>query len=496
MGKQIETTLKSFDGGMNPDVRDQGDDSFALSYNLDTLDNNKSLKAKKTFVAIADNGEKITRFLYAKLAAGGYRMYGLGQDTGGQPKVFIGNPPVQNTPYWDAYQAGTVGAVATNVFFEYKDYLYFWQNGTILSRKLLTGGETFTESYQTISYTNVAQPVRHSADDIAYFFSDNKVHKLNDTSWTSNALTLPSDLKIVGGAEYGNYLAILCSPIQAGTAESVLFLWDRDSSLSTISAKVKLGVGEVYHIGSNDTGLFITQIVNTISAYGANYNEGFVIKHYNGFLTEKKFNDSATQAYFNSISLSGNSIMVGRDFYFPLQLTTTKDNVTYNFIMSAKFEKEEIIITANQSIDSVSGSINGIYEVTGQWYVSHSTTPLTFESALGSTFADGALETHIYATESRTQSKQLLGATVTTDPLDTGESVNIKYRIDEQTSWTTILTADTDDDVAHHAVNEDGGVGELPTLYKEIQFRLEGSGGTEITGFSFKEEVLEDDRPY
>ena len=63
-------------------------------------------------------------------------------------------------------------------------------------------------------------------------------------------------------------------------------------------------------------------------------------------------------------------------------------------------------------------------------------------------------------------------------------SVVLKYRKDEETSYTTIFTHTTDNSLSHSAINIESSGATLPE-YREIQFRIESTGNAEITSFSF-----------
>ena len=305
-------------------------------------------------------------------------------------------------------------------------------------------------------------------------------------------LTLPDNLKIVGGAPYGSHLAILCSAKTTGSAESVLFIWDRDTSLAEVSAKINLGFGEAVHIGNDNNGIFITQIVNRVAGLGQN-NEAIVIKYFNGRIIEKRINVSSTEQYFNTATLTGNAISTDNIFFFPLKLITSKDTVTYNFIFAATIVNGEIIVTANQNISGLSSdkSINGILEVSGTWFVSHSTSSTIF-SQTSSTYQQGAIETLLYDGGDSSITKKLLGVTVMTAPMTSTSQIVLLYRKDEETSWTTIYTDGTDNSISHTAINIESSGATLPE-YKEIQFRIESTGGAEITGLKFRSELIDKD---
>lgn len=532
----IETPLKNIAGEMTDSIRNEKHNGFAFAYNFDIPEPSR-LVAKRDFTVITDNSEKIYRMLYAKFLDGAsleYHIYGMGKEADGDPKLW--EKDVTETA-WAAVSGAefTTGDIETRAFFYYKNYLYLFQNGTVLSRfGDLTSSPSKTESYQALSYTNVAQPVHHPADDIAYFFQDNLVHKLDNTSWTGSALILPNNLKIVGGAPYGDYLAILCSPIQTGTAESMLYLWDRDSSLTTISAKINLGFGDAYHIGSDDNGVFITQMSQSSAVGLSEYNTKLKIKYYRGFLIEKEISSDSTFGYLKNILLNGaqatsylNSVTVGKNFYFPATFSTTKDAVKYDVIFKCHVENGVILITPEINVPSIASGqgIEGIFELHKFWFVSYGSSPVVVQTSNSGTYASAALESVIYSVEDPSNKKDLVGITVFTEPLIAGASYTLKYRKDNETSWTTIFSVSaitagafvigteytilsvgttdftligasantvgvqfvatgvgtgtgtaTDSSISHSAVNIES-TGENFGRFNQVQFRLESTGG-------------------
>ena len=518
MGKILEIKIDNFSKEMTDSVRNENHNGFAFAYNFDIPEPSR-LVARRSFTAITASNEQIYRFLYTKFKSGAtvvYRLYGMGKSVSTADPILYQRE--LTAAGWTAVTGGefATGDIEPRVFFYYKNYVYLFQavNGTtsaVLSRfGDLTGTPSKTEDAVVTDFsgsdigvvTNVAQPVHHPADDIAYFFMDNKVHKLNNTAWTANALTLPDNLKIVGAAPYGDFLAILCSPIESGTTESFLYLWDRDSSLTTISAKINLGVGDAYHIGSDDNGVFIAMIRKSIADLGE-YNTKLVIKYYRGFLIEKEFSSASAAGYFKDILLNGasanqylNSIMVGSGFYFPATLSTSKDSVKYDVIFKAKMVNGEVILSANTNYPSIAAgqSLNGIFELTGYFFVSYGSTPLTAYNAISSVFSSAAMESMIYSVGDPSNKKDLIGVTVFTEPLIAGASYTLKYRKNAETSWTTIFTESTDDSVSHSSVNIES-TGAILGQFKQIQFRVESEGGANITGFSFKVDILST-KPY
>ncbi len=78
---------------------------------------------------------------------------------------------------------------------------------------------------------------------------------------------------------------------------------------------------------------------------------------------------------------------------------------------------------------------------------------------------------------------------VYTAPVPSGGSVTAKYRIDNETSYTTIGTLSTLGAVSRDFISIEATDTPFPA-FKEIQFRLESTGGTEVTGFKILPESL------
>ena len=161
-----------------------------------------------------------------------------------------------------------------------------------------------------------------------------------------------------------------------------------------------------------------------------------------------------------------------------------RKNENSNFALAVDFI-EEAVDTANFFINSFGAA--GDY-----WFISHSA-----ESAGKVTKTDDAANytiTSIYDTQifnggDVASYKDLIDATVTTVFLPTAGQVVLRYRIDEETSYTTIFTNTTNNSISRtlNLIASSGAA--LPKDYKEIQFRIESTGGAEITGLSFREDI-------
>jgi hypothetical protein len=74
--------------------------------------------------------------------------------------------------------------------------------------------------------------------------------------------------------------------------------------------------------------------------------------------------------------------------------------------------------------------------------------------------------------------------TVTTSPITAG-SVTVKYKADGDSSWSTIGSYSTVGGVGHDFYGIESSGASFKT-FGEVKFRLESTGGVEITGFKMK----------
>ena len=77
---------------------------------------------------------------------------------------------------------------------------------------------------------------------------------------------------------------------------------------------------------------------------------------------------------------------------------------------------------------------------------------------------------------------KLTSAGVMVEPLPAAGQVVIKYKKDEETSFTTIFTHATDDSLFHEAINIESSGAALPE-FRELTLRIESTGGAVITGY-------------
>lgn len=499
MGKIFTQTINRFDGGLSEDKRVQDSSKFSLTKHFDVFTYpHKLVPYVKTEISPPGGTDltrcKIVKFLYAPFTSG-YRLFGYGIDYingTNRPKVFTydidaGTPDVTN---WGEPANGecTVNNRNTEVFFYYKDYIYMWSGGTVLVRHNATGNTAFNNAYQSINYTNVAQPVHHPADDNAYFFADNIVYKQTDnaTGW-STVLTLPTSLKITCACAYGNYLAIGCATLGTSEVQSLVFLWDRDSSLTTVSDKLDFGSGALVHLANLDNKLI--GIVNGYLnlTYGLGKGKLFIRQANGNFAAT--LNEIMTDTTISAAGFPSTRVVKDNILYFPLHAPLNGDTRLGIWAVNGSGRATLALVQEGAT------SYEGIYVMANIWWIAHSndgTVSRTDDNAVYSSTLSSVYESLILNGGDSSKKKKLTFVNVTTEKLPAAGTVVLKYRIDGATSWTTIFTNSTDDSMSHTAVNIESSGAELPE-YREIELQVNSAGGAVITGIKLGWETIDDD---
>jgi len=474
--------IERFDDGMNPDFRsDRGvqriqhfkTHPYKLVPQLSTEANeSKSLGIK--------------RFAYAPWLTG-YNLFGLGVNASNHPAVYMkdttGADVINNgwsTPSGgDGAASGSLGT--NNILFPYKNYLHFFSGGTNLSRYLAVGSPALTLNYQSITYGTVADPVHHPADDCAYFFADNKVYRLNGSSWEGEVLALPDNLKIVSGNAVGNFLEIACAP-KSGFGPSVSYLWDRDSSLSTVAGQIHWGEGNIIHTGYLKGVLVGVIDYFTSSIFGHDKGK-VIIKPANGEWEPRVFEVDGTDAG----NFTGNKHIVDDMLHF---LRLTRGGQTLEGIWAVDSRGRVSIPVSDEDVST--GRIQGIYKTGEYWWLAHSGDGSVNRTNDQNTYAyTSILETNVIGKAD--EQSQFYGATIPFEPLPSGASVTLKFKKVGESSWTTMKTVSTAGATTLSAIKS--GVSKAP-VFNEIQYRVESTGGAVIAaGLEFVHET-HDKKPY
>jgi len=437
----------------------------------------------------------IENFVYARITSGGstsYRLYGLGKVSGqSYAQIYVYDIDTAFTGGWailaDARSKSAVGNRSNKIFFYYKDYIYVSSNN-VIQRFHTTGGDNYNDNYKAVELGD-CQPIHHQSDDCAYFFTANAVHRLNNTTFdggtTTPVLQLPTNLLIKSACQYGDYLAIGCVSLGNSDKYSVIFLWDRDSTLTTLSERIDLGRGSLIHLANLNGKLMA--VINYFSDSGVSAGRGkILIRQISGqyAITINELNlDTAISSPSTSKFIKDNKL------YFPLKATLNGDT-RYGIWaldslgrLSLDFIEEEV----------GTGNYVNIYATGNIWWIAHSNDGSVNRTNDQEVYTNTSIyESLILNGGNSRLTKKLIGVEVMFEPLPANGQVVLKYRKDADldSAWAAIYTYTTDDGISHGAINIEADGSNLPQ-YKEIQFRIESTGGAVITGLEIKEEVID-----
>lgn len=518
MGKLYEQKINDFTGGLSDSPRQPIFNMGSLIKHFDIFSDGKKLTPYRsteadtaTNVSATDAKQYDIRDFQLGLDG---KLYALGKNGSGYPKVMTkADPTTGNWLASDGSNAATAigegnGARISGCFIEWQGAFWFFQGTNQVAKCTLAG--TITNSVATVgsTITSVAQGVINN--NTLYLFYNNKVVTVSAAGAVSDNVftTIPSDMRITSATRYGSYLAIGCAYGTATTTKpvgrSVVVIWDMVQT-TTASDVIDWGEGALRVLGiiegricgvsdkylSSSLGLTRGSMVIRLWAGGAPQ----VMKELIANQTVTA-NTATVTRFPNNVIIKNNKMYWAASVPFALSTSTEstyhlgiwvfgRKNVNSNFALSLDYI-EEGVSASNFFINSFGSA--GDY-----WFINHSADGSVTKTDDTATYSFTSIyETQILNGGDSSEKKKLLGVTVYTAPLPAAGNIVLKYRLDEETSFTQIFTDGTDNSLSHSAINIESTGVTLPE-FKEIIFRIESTGGAEITGLKFKYEVIDKD---
>lgn len=487
--------INTFAGGQTIETRSNNSKLSQLIQHFDAFSSPNQLTPHRSYVTGDSNQatDQIANFEFY-----GGILYGNGIRAA-TSNADVWSASSISTPVWSDISfasSGSPRSVGDLPFFKaYKNFIYGVRGARYVWKFNISNGAVSTSDADLTAYSTVSNGVIHSKDDILYVGYDNKIALNNAGSWTTAALTLPTNCYITSICEYGNYLAIMAASTDIDV-QTVVYLWDRDSSLTTISEKVDWGSG---------TGKILEVVdgilVGIIQFNSGNYfNSRIMGRYWDGGSRAIKFfelyGSSATALATNFKQKFNNRVL------FPMGIQI--DGMSYYVIaavgrasssdgLGINFE----YLTANDS--SVGQGVNvqlGFILVGDYMYQSYvdnaAAYVMTKTDSDPNYTAISAYQTlinHKMPEEDRLLPKKLYSVSVSNAPLSASQQMVVKYRVDGG-SWATILTktaSSPDTDVIAYQTNVPA-TGQF-TGGREFEFRIESTGGAKPTGLIYIYEV-------
>jgi len=494
MAKIVELKINNFSGGVSDDPREANSTKFQITEHFDVFSQPnrlvpyRSLEADtETSVSSTDLKQYAVKdFLYASASA---KLYGLGKTAGGFTKIV--QKADATTGLWTtpASSEGN-GAVLNGCFVEYKDYLWGFQGTTkVWKWGLLSGTPTITNAAGTVgSISSVAQGVI-AKDDNLYMPYNNKLVRVNAGGTVQDAvLTLPTNFKITSIANFGNYLAIGCAPISTFNGQSKVFLWNLTSP--DVQEVIDWGEGELRVLESIE-GMLVgitDRYLNNATGAGRG---SMIIQVYQGG-SPQVIKEVFTEALSGKSLPLSKAVKNNRVFFAAKIMTNTagteyregiwsfgRKNVNYPFALTLDIIDTNISTSGIQSFGTAANYFFIAHSGDGSVDKTDDTAVYTFTSVY---------ESQIFDFGDVDSDKTLISLKVSFDKLLSGQSLTAKYRVDGATSWTTIGTFNTAGDISKTFLVVESTTAAFVSG-REYEFRLEGTGGLEITGMTARARI-------
>jgi hypothetical protein len=276
-------------------------------------------------------------------------------------------------------------------------------------------------------------------------------------------------------------MAIGTAPISTYNGISRVFLWNLYSS--DIQESIDWGEGELRVLETIEGG-FIVGITDRWLNNSVGAGKGsMIIQVYSGGVAQV-VKEVFTQALVGKTIPTSKAVRNNRLFWSAKIMTDDgyregiwsfgRKNVNYNWALNLDIIDENVNTGGIQSFDIAGNYFFISYNGDGSIDKTNDEAVYTFTSVL---------ETQIQNFGYYKEDKQLDSLEVSFAPILTGQSLVAKYKIDDDSMWTTIGTVSTVGDVSHTFRNIES-TGDAFASGREFKFRLESLGGLEIVEWS------------
>lgn len=490
--KPLPVIIKNFFGGISDDPRKVSANEFQITKHFDIfsqpnrLTPYRSLEADtETSVSATDLKQYLVRdFLYASTSA---KLYGLGQTGAGLTKIVQKADATSGLWTLPASSEGN-GAVWNGCFVEYKDYLWGFQGtNQIWKWGLLSGTPSITNTASggTVgaTITSVANGViTPGTGDLYLAYNNVIVRILPDLTITDEAITVASNLKITSLTNYGNYLAVGCSPVSSFNGTSKVFIWNLSSEL--FQETIEWGEGDLRILETIEGMLVGVSDLYLNNATGAGRGS-MVVRTYAGGAAQVQ-KEIFTQALTGKTIPTSKAVKNNRLFWAAKIMTNSAGTTYHEGLWS--YGRKNVNYPYSLTLDVIDENIDtdgiqGFGAAANYFFIGHSLDGSVDKTNDAATYAFTSIyESQIYDLGDPTMTKQLLQFSVYTAPLPASSTVTVKYKNDSDTSFTTIGTLSTTGAESRDFYNIESTGADFATN-KEVTFRLESTGGAEITGY-------------
>ena len=496
--------ISNFSGGMVGDLHDTRPNVCRTCQHFDVFTNPHSLIPHYT-AEVGDasaNTQKIKNYAFD-----GTTLFGYGLETSAGTNSYIYSRTTFTGSTWTAVK--NVQREQGDAYYPFFTYYrkvgkLFGVGGGRYIWSYAPGTDTLANEAQDLgaaSYTTVSNGVVHSKDDCLYFGYNNKIAKNNNDTWTPVALTLPSQYVITSICEYGDFLAIACR--HQGTGNSRVFLWDRDETTTTLSGSVDWEQGDIYSLEELEGYL----VGVSFEGFTGTANVGqsrTVFRHFSGTGGAVQFAEFTGFGQTPTIQASLYKGKARHRILFPAVINiggaagnqvAGKKGIWAITKTSSGFAVVQEYSYLNNTPDN--GTMYGILQIGDILFASYTDNSTHYTDK-----TDDAVvytQTSVYETVAnpemeaadRIRLKNLHAIAVTARRLVSGEQIVVKYKVDGGTFSSAVITKTSSspdtDLIAYEAIVNVAGTAKKG---REFEFRIESTGGAEVTSLAYQFEVL------
>jgi hypothetical protein len=479
-------TITNFKQGMNPNL--YGDGIVRIEHFQSTTEQAKPYRA--LVATDMTHGDAGTLKSVTKFASVNDVIYTVGQlnQTAARPTFAKWDG---TNKYWNNFQDFNKDSVYAELIFAYAGNLYgLWRDGSGAPTGYLwkmTPAGSLTAQHQTIAWTNYCDSFYRKANNLQYLGIDNSIYSFNGTTLTKVFEHPLTTFIWTNISENG--INIQLTGYDSASLEATSYMWDGDSSVNDVSQKFSLGYDRPCHqatLGGVTFFVLSDRTSANIPDAGTQQAKKLIIKYTlnDGLSKEVNTFDFTQCDLFGSASngsvKSSGSFVEDDKLYFGGKVKFRGDT-DYSYVLFRLDAKGQLTIAQNLDQTTIDLPCGIHKERDGLWISAGGiTTKPSYHTTTTEVTASypAFFETVKYSAQNFTEDIDVLGYTVTFEPLASGASVVVKTRADAETAWTTLATFAVDDSVQGSMT----GIG--TNTVAERQFRVESIGGAIITGWS------------
>ena len=381
----------------------------------------------------------------------------------------------------------------------YKDLFFGYSSNSVVDAKLY---KYVTDSSQTLIDTvsdyaegALPRPVVHSQDKKLYYASNKTVRTYDGTTASAGITT---DYPIISMCEYGTYLAIACQTPTGG----IIYLWGRDTSLSTFQDVIKVDNGKLQIIENLD-GYLVAVTQTPYSPYSA-FLEIPVVYSYAGTVNVRMY-VGGTMRLIKKARLGNNEQNSTQKL---LTLKMVKDGKLFfstnsNFLWAFGMNRDgQYVLARDQQIAYTNRTLDTLYGLfaLGEYVfgMQQTTTGSPNDGLLQRTDATFGSDYSYYGTpinpsmplEDRGKLKKLKSVYVKCISLTSSGTVALKYGYDSNGAMVDILNESVTSTRTKifEATAENGGLPFAET--RDLTFQIGIVGQVDVVELGYEYEIM------